>query len=96
MTKSTEFLHIRTIGSDRCQQSICELVDVGVLTDNGEFNALIIPYICNPQTSQPITFSRNTYNHINELDLADSADVGVTLEVDVLLGSDTYWNLVTG
>ena len=28
--------------------------------------------------------------------MADSGDVSDTLEVDVLIGSDFYWNLVTG
>ena len=30
------------------------------------------------------------------LELADSADAGDILEVDVLIGSDWYWSLVTG
>ena len=30
------------------------------------------------------------------IELADSADIGDVLEVDMLIGSDFYWSLVTG
>ena len=34
--------------------------------------------------------------HFKDLEIADWADLGSTLEVDVLTGSDDYWELVTG
>ena len=39
--------------------------------------------------------SCKSHDHLLGLELADSADVADALEVDVLIGSDCYWNLVT-
>ena len=52
--------------------------------------ALVVPVICNPLTSQPISHTKETYDHLVELELVDSANAEDCLEVDV------YWNLVTG
>ena len=60
------------------------------------FTALVVPFICNPLTAQPIDLSRNHYEHLQGLDLADSADVGDTLKIDLLIGSDVWWSLGTG
>ena len=35
------------------------------------------------------------YNHLTQLDLADTFHSEVPLEVDMLIGSELYWNLVT-
>ena len=47
-------------------------------------------------TTQPIDLSRNHYDHLRGLDLADSADVRDTLKIDLLIGFDVYWSLATG
>ena len=47
-------------------------------------------------TSQPITTSGECQEHLLGLELANSADSDDILEVDVLIGSDWYLNLVTG
>ena len=54
--------------------------------------ALVVPFICNPLTAQPIDLSRN---HLHGLDLTDSTDVGDTLKIDLLIGSNIYWSLAT-
>ena len=61
-----------------------------------EIAALVVPVICSPLTSQPITTSGECQEHLLGLELADSADSDNVLELDVLIGSDWYWNLVTG
>ena len=58
--------------------------------------ALVVPFICNPLSLQPISHSKECYDHLLGLELADSADVSDVLEVDMLMGSDTYWDLATG
>lgn len=60
------------------------------------FTALLVPFICDPLVSQPIDFSSNHYKHLHRLDLADSADFGDRLDIDLLIRSDLYLNLVTG
>lgn len=55
--------------------------------------ALVVPFICSPLTSQPINYTRESYDHLLVLELANTGD---SLEIDVLIGSDVYWDLVTG
>ena len=48
----------------------------------------VVPIICEPTVGQPIDVSVKQNPHFKELELADWADQGSTLEVDVLIGSD--------
>ena len=59
-TKQTEFLWIKTIGSADGQGTTCEVVQLGLLMKDGEMLkliALVVPFICNPLTSQAISYS---------------------------------------
>ena len=58
--------------------------------------ALVVLLISKSLTSQPISLSGEHYDHLIGLELADSADISDALEMDVLIGSDMYWSLVTG
>lgn len=57
---------------------------------------LSVPLICEPLTNQPILYANDNYAHLAGLDLADSATADEHLDIDVLVGSDHYWKLVTG
>ena len=56
--------------------------------------------ICEPLIGQPIDACINQSPHLSGLELADEladwADQGSILEVDILIGSDYYWNIVIG
>ena len=93
-----ETLHIKTFGSSESHNTACDVVQLGLATDDAvlTMTALVVPHICNPLTSQPICHSKENFSHLLDLDLADSADPSDTLEIDVLIGSDHYWELVTG
>ena len=72
-----------------------EAVELGLATSNGErlkLSALAVPFICDPVTSQPISYSRVLWSSAGAR-VADAEDV---LEVDVLIESDLYRSLVTG
>ena len=56
----------------------------------------VFPTICEPLSYQPITASVEANNHLIGLDLADSDDGSSRLPVDILIGCDHYWDLVTG
>ena len=58
--------------------------------------ALVVPVVCDPVCHQPISFTQGTYDYLSGLDLADSSTSGADLDIDVLVGSDYYWTLVTG
>ena len=82
--KRTETLSIKTFGSTEGQDTVYEAVELGLITKNGEslkLTALVVPFICNPLTSQPINQSRDHYNHLVGLKLVDSANLGDVLEV---------------
>ncbi len=95
----TETLRIKTFGAAETQNTSCDVVELGVNAEGDEalrMTALVVPFICNPLTSQPINYTKHSYNHLIGLELADSADASDTLEIDMLIGSDSYWDLVTG
>ena len=59
-------------------------------------SALVFPSICKPLTSQPINYSKESYEHLIGLELADAAEESDMIEIDVLIGADSYWDFVTG
>ena len=69
------------------------------ITLKGEYNfdfcieALCTPYICLSIKNQSINFVRNNYNHFKDLQLVDS---GFNDDIQLLIGSDFYWSMVTG
>ena len=55
-----------------------------------------MPLICEPLSCQPVAYTIQQYRHLSGLDLADYSCVGDELPIDALIGSDHYWQLVTG
>lgn len=104
-----DHLRLPTIGRQELQiqpfgnsDNHCESYDVvrfGIRLLDGQVLrvvALVVPLICSPLTSQPIDESVKVYKHLEGLELADSAGATDALDVDVLVGTDWYWSLVTG
>ena len=58
--------------------------------------ALVVPVVCDPVCHQPVSLTQGTYDYLSGLDLTDSSTSGADLDIDVLVGSDYYWTLVTG
>ena len=96
---ASESLQIKTFGNATDYESSYDTVQLSLKTkDYGTLNiaALVVPTICHPLTSQPINYSQDHYTHLKGLKLADTAGASDKLEVDILIGSDAYWSLVTG
>ena len=92
-------LSIATFGAVRNQTTVCPIVSVCICLKGYPSVSLslhVVPTICEPLSCQPITASVETSNHLKGLDLADSADGNSCLPVDILIGSDYHWDLVTG
>ncbi len=92
--RRTECIRIKTFGTSEEQERVCEAVDLGVLTRDGEtlrLSALVVPVVCDPVRCQPINVSSDCYDHLTGLKLADAADVDDSLEIDMLIGADFYW-----
>ena len=59
-------------------------------------SSLCIPLICDPLSHQPVAFCKAKYDHLAPLKLADFHDGQSDMRIDILIGSDHYWNVVTG
>ena len=76
-----------------------EVVHVGLkLKDGGtqELRLITVPSICEPLTAQPISLCVDKFAHLKQLDLADCSNGQDSLQIDILIGADYYWELVTG
>ena len=90
---------IATFGAAQERTQVCPIVFVGIGLKgypNAFLSLHVVPTICEPISSQPITASAESHAHLLKLDLADSADGASCLPVDILVGCDYYWELVTG
>ena len=54
--------------------------------------ALIVPFICD----QPTRCAMEKHEHLHDLELADLCSIHDRLQIDLLIGSDFYWSMVTG
>ena len=59
-------------------------------------SAFTLPLICQPLQGQPVELAVKNNPCLSGLKLADFCTEGETLGVDILVGSDYYWKLVTG
>lgn len=62
-----------------------------------ELQFLTVPLICEPLSGQPISYAIERYPHLSDLELADPVHhSNDNMEINVLIGSDQYWQVVTG
>ena len=90
---------IKTIGTDREQKRDCDEVKLGMKMKDGgclEMSLLAVPLICKPLTAQPTIQALENCEHLEGIELADPSCSDEDLKIDVLIGSDHYWKLVTG
>ena len=98
-TESTEVVNIKTFGSEITRTQAVDVVTASICSKDGShINVLFssVPLICEPLSCQPVAYTKQQYSHLSELDLADFSRVGDELQIDALIGSDHYWQLVTG
>ena len=77
----------------------CPIVNVGVCLRGYPpltLSLYVVPTICEPLVGQPVAACIGKKPRLMGLELADFLTSGSTLPVDVLIGSDYYWELVTG
>ena len=89
----TETLHLNTFGGSSFQKQSCELVRLRLKNHVGEeieITSSSYPTICSPLSSK---FKVN-YPHLEGLVLADSLDDSCG-DIDILIGSDYCWDLVS-
>ena len=94
-----EEVQIKTFGSDSTTLQTVEVTRAAISLKTGNPVHVLfstVPLICEPLSCQPIAYTKEKYRHLAELDLADFSWVGDELQIDALIGSDHYWQLVTG
>ena len=87
---------IKTFGSDKEQVQTCDVVDLLLKTRDGEnlqLTFLVVPMICDPLAWHSLSHAVEMFPYLSKLELAD---VEGEFDIDVLIGSDLYWRLVTG
>ncbi|XP_068675693.1 uncharacterized protein [Montipora foliosa] len=97
--ESSQRISIKTFGSTKENSQCVDVVRLCVATGQGEgveLFAFVVPIICDPLQSQSIAEATHTYAHLKGLELADYGTGEDNVEVDILVGSDQYWRLVSG
>ena len=91
-----ERLQLNTFGDNHHKVRGCNAVNLNILktdrTDSINITALCFPTIC---TNLPSVVDIQQHPHLTGLELADSPDKPYD-RIDVLIGSDYYWEIVTG
>ena len=90
---------IKTFGSSQSERQLCDVVSVGLYLKDGsmsELSLLSVPSICDPLSCQPIMHASKNFKYLSHLDLADQCPEQDCVEIDILIGCDHYWKLVTG
>ena len=89
----TQNLHLNTFRERNFQKQRCDVVTLHLDSCNNEtvrVSALSFPAICSPL---PTRVDASSYPHLHRLQLADCSDSQDL--IDVLIGSDYYWDFVT-
>ena len=91
-----ERLQLNTFGDNHHKVRGCNVVNLDILktdrTDSVNITALCFPTIC---TNLPSVVDVHDHPHLVGLELADDPDKPRD-RIDVLIGSDFYWDIVTG
>ena len=61
-----------------------------------ELTLLMIPLMCEPITSMALEVGIQSYDHLRDLNFADSIGNGEVFDFDILIGLDHYWDVVLG
>ena len=78
-SECTEEVNIQTFGSDSTQTQTMEMVQAVITLKTGNPVQVMfstVPLICEPLSCQPIAYTNQRYDHLANLDLADSSRVG--------------------
>ena len=91
-----ENLNLNTFGEEQYKRKQCDLVKVNIQGQDGtdiEIYALSSPMICSPPST---AIDISGYSHLQELQLSEFSQDKRVDHIDILIGSDHYWDVVTG
>ena len=83
---------------NKTNAQVIDVVNLGIETAHGEnieMFAFMVPLICQPLKNQYVSNASKTYPHLTNLHLPDYSSGEDNAKVDILIGSDHYWKIVT-
>ena len=96
--EGTENRLVKTFEVEQLQT--CEYINFNVKTNpiypDISLTAFVVPQICQPLSHQRTKAAKINCPHLKELTFADLNTGDEELEIDMLVGSDQYWNFMTG
>ena len=94
---STERLQVNTFGGEHFKAKSCKLYRIDLskpgVHECHSITAIGYPTIC---STLPSVTAVGEYTHLSDLKLADFSGGPDTAAIDLLIGSDFYWQFVTG
>jgi hypothetical protein len=93
--KKSESIQLSTFGDNKFRKQTCnnvQLVLENSSVEKMDLTALSVPVICSPLPPAVDV----DYPHLEGLELADPLDEDNESRIDILIGSEFYWNIVTG
>ena len=91
-TSGEQCMTIMTFGASQGGSLVCEYVKVGFKLNKSQ----LLTLLCERLTSHCLITCQDLYPHLNGLEFADEPGDGQELHVDILVGLDHYWDLITG
>uniref|UniRef100_A0A1X7TCC6 DUF1758 domain-containing protein n=1 Tax=Amphimedon queenslandica TaxID=400682 RepID=A0A1X7TCC6_AMPQE len=92
-------LVIATFGNTGGRRQSCKIAQAVLETIDGNtlvLNLMVVPLICEPLVGVSLRDCIRGYDHLKDLDLADPGTNGDVIELDILIGLDYYWDIVSG
>lgn len=92
-------MSIVTFGSSEAERRVCKYMTIGLrCKDNSTMHltAFSVSTICQPIAPYTVADCRDRFPHLLGLELADNVYTSSPLEVGFLIGSDHYWDFLTG
>ena len=99
-TFGNEVLTLKIFSNDEGQTPSYDITQFSVRSPNWDttlfMTAYVVPVVCAPLRNQQLTFAVQAYPHLRGLPLADFQAESSVLDVDILVGLDSYWSFMTG
>ena len=96
-TLSVQNLNLKVFGGSENDKKL-EQVQFAVKDASGTKNIYVnafVTEICKPLSGQTIEIAVNSYDHLKNLKLADKNPKNLDMKIDILIGSDFYWQFLT-
>ena len=96
----SDTLIVKTFESNYSQVQSCDVVSVCLRSLNDDLNmyirAFTTPTIWSPIANEAVDVAARSYSHLSDLPLADFCVAESDVDVDMLIGADYFWSIVTG